>query len=51
MSYRAMAEELECSLGAIGDLARGDSRDATYTRGVRLLALHKRIMRRVNRKH
>lgn len=50
MSYRAMADELGCSLGAIGDLARGESHDATYTRGVRLLALHKKTMRKAARR-
>lgn len=50
MSYRAIAAELECSLGAIGDLARGESFDATYTRGVRLLALHKKTMRKAARR-
>lgn len=50
MSYRAISAELGCSLGAIGDLARGKSWDATYTLGKSLLDLHKKIMRKAARR-
>lgn len=46
LSFREMCEELGCGLGTIGDLARGKTRDATYTLGVKIIALHKRVMRR-----
>lgn len=46
LTYREIGETVGGALGTIGDLARGKSRDATYTLGASLLALHKRTARK-----
>jgi hypothetical protein len=45
-TFRAIKDELGCSLGAVNDLASGRTHDAAYALGVKIIALHKRATRR-----
>lgn len=46
MTYREICAVVGCGQGTLGDLATGATKDATYTFGSAILALHRKRTRK-----